>query len=124
MRKYTESHEWILIENEIATIGITQIAADEIGEIAYVALPEIGKVIHKDDICAVVESSKAAIDIASPVSGEVVAVNKELMDTPERVNEAPEGEGWLYQIKLYNRDELLSYMDVKTYINKMKEISS
>jgi len=100
MKKYTDSHEWISIENDKATIGISRFAAAEIGEIAFVELPEVGKILQEGDVASVVESSKAAIDIVSPVSGEVVCVNEVLRTTPELVNQHPETTGWLYQVKL------------------------
>ena len=100
MKKYTDSHEWISIENNIATVGISRFAADEIGDIVFVELPEVGKVLKKDDVAAVVESSKAAIDIASPAAGTVVTVNELLHTAPELVSQHPESTGWIYRILL------------------------
>jgi len=106
VKKYTESHDWIVIDGSTATIGITQYAAEDIGEITFVELPTVGEFLEKDDICCVVESSKAAIDIASPVSGKVVKVNEALSTSPDLMNKSAEEQGWIYQIELSDPKEL------------------
>lgn len=95
--KYTESHEWIKVDGDVGTVGISEYALGELGEVVYVELPEIGERVAKNQEGAVLESTKAAADIYSPVSGEIIAVNMNVM---EKINEAPEGEGWLFKVRL------------------------
>ena len=103
--KYVKSHEWVRLEDDgTATVGITDHAQEMLGDLVFVELPEIGQSITVGEECGVVESVKSASDIYSPVAGEIVAVNEELSDSPEKVNEAPYGEGWLYKIKLAAAD--------------------
>lgn len=106
MKKYRDHSEWVTVTNGIATIGITKLIVDEIGDIAFIALPEVGKKIIKDEVAAVIESSKAAIDIPSPLTGEIVCVNESLRTTPDILNHDPEEKGWLYQIKPHDLKEL------------------
>ncbi|MBN4053972.1 glycine cleavage system protein GcvH [Haliea sp. AH-315-K21] len=119
---YASSHEWLKLEDDgVATVGISDFAQSELGDVVYVELPEKGSLVSaKDEVC-VVESVKTASDIYSPVSGEVVAVNDSLDDSPESVNSGPYDDGWLYKIKLSNEaelDELLSAEDyVESYEN-------
>lgn len=98
--KYTKDHEWIKIENGIATLGITQHAADALGELVYVELPETGSKFSKGEAPVVVESSKSASDVYIPVSGQIEAVNEDLVSNPENVNDSPYEKGWLIKIKL------------------------
>ncbi len=111
MKKYTESHEWVEVQASIATIGITQFAAEEIGEVAFVELPHVGEVLQKEDMGAVIESSKAAIDIANPISGVVVEVNEALGKQPQLVHASAEDKGWLYRIQLSTPEELRDLLD-------------
>lgn len=98
--KYTESHEWLRRESDGSyTVGITAHAQDELGELVYVELPEVGRKLAAREACCVVESTKAASDVYAPVAGEIVAVNSTLMDAPQTVNEHPFGEGWLFRLK-------------------------
>lgn len=119
MRKCTESHEWIEIESNLATIGITSYAAADIGQIAFVELPKVGLLIEANSVSCIIESSKAAIEIRSPVSGTVVRVNDRLRDAPELIELYPESEGWLYtvEMKAYKEVELL--MDYAEYKAKI-----
>lgn len=98
--KYTKSHEWLKIEGDIATVGITDHAQNLLGDIVYLELPDIGAQFDQGDECAVVESVKAAADIYIPVAGKVTAVNEALRDSPELVNKDPYQEGWIFKIKL------------------------
>lgn len=113
--KFTEEHEWIKIDGEIASFGITQHAAEQLGDVVYVELPEVGKTLAKGDACAVVESVKAASDVYSPVSGEIIEANSELEANPEKVNESPEVDGWFAKIKLTDASELDGLMDEAAY---------
>ena len=97
--KYTKEHEWIKVEGGIATIGITKHAADALGELVYVELPEVGVEFSKGDAFVVVESSKSASDVYAPIGGVVEAINESLVDTPENVNNSPYDDGWLVKIK-------------------------
>ena len=97
--KFTQEHEWIKVEGDVASFGITAYAAEQLGDVVYVELPEVGKTIKTGDAVAVVESVKAASDVYAPVSGEVVEANEELSASPEKVSEDAEGEGWFAKIK-------------------------
>jgi glycine cleavage system H protein len=115
--KYARSHEWARLDSEgTVLIGITDHAQEALGDVVYVELPEIGAEIDAGAEIAVVESVKAASDIYSPVSGEVVEVNQTLEDEPEAVNRSPYADGWLFRIKLSNPDELNDMMDVDSYL--------
>jgi len=105
-KKYTESHEWFLIEDQEATIGVTDYAQQELGSVVFVELPEVGAELHSGKEAVVLESTKAAADVYSPLSGKVTAVNETLNDQPDLVNSAPECEGWLFKIKLANDQEI------------------
>lgn len=114
--RYTESHEWVREEGDgVARIGISDHAQSQLGDLVYVELPEVGDEFDKGDTCAVVESVKAASDIYSPLSGEVVAVNEGLADTPETVNNDPYQEGWLFSIRMNDSGELDALMDAEAY---------
>jgi len=98
--KYTESHEWLRAESDGSyTIGITAHAQEELGELVYVELPEVGRKLAKEEACCVVESTKAASDVYAPFAGEVVAANEALADAPQTVNEKPFSDGWLFRVK-------------------------
>lgn len=116
MSKYfTESHEWVLVDGDIATVGITDHAQDQLGDIVFVELPEVDEEFNKDDDIAVVESVKAAGDVHNPVSGTVTEVNETLEDEPALVNNSPEDDGWIYKIQLSEESELESLMDEAAY---------
>ncbi|HXR36862.1 MAG TPA: glycine cleavage system protein GcvH [Candidatus Binataceae bacterium] len=113
--KYSKEHEWVATEETVATIGITDYAQDQLGEIVYVELPAVGDKISKDDAFGVVESVKAVSDIYAPVSGTVVEVNQELPESPEMINEDPYGDGWLVKVKVSDPSELDDLLDHDEY---------
>jgi glycine cleavage system H protein len=113
--KYSKEHEWVATEETVATIGITDYAQDQLGEIVYVELPAVGDKISKDDAFGVVESVKAVSDIYAPVSGTVVEVNQELPESPEMINEDPYGDGWLVKVKVTDPAELDDLLDNDEY---------
>lgn len=113
--KYTEDHEWISIDGDVGTIGITDHAQEQLGDVVFVELPEVGSVVSKGDASGVVESVKAASEIYAPVSGEIVEVNSALVDEPQTVNSDPTGAGWFYKIKLSDVSELDGLMDAAAY---------
>ncbi len=113
--KYSKEHEWISVDGDIATIGITQHAAEQLGDLVFVELPSIGKTVAPGDEAAVVESVKAASEVYAPLSGEVVEINSVLEGEPGKVNEAPEGEGWFLKLKLSDPSELDGLMDETAY---------
>lgn len=119
--KYTKDHEWIKVEGEEATVGISKHAADALGELVYVELPSVGDSFDKGDAAIVVESSKSASDVYAPVSGEILAVNESLESNPENVNESPYSDGWLIKIKISSIGDLEGYMDEDEYTNFLKE---
>ncbi len=113
--KYSKDHEWVIVEDGIATIGITSHAAEQLGDVVFVELPAIGKQVVKDAEAAVVESVKAASEVYAPVSGEVVDVNKDLEGDPAMVNRAAESDAWFMKVKLANPSELDGLMDRASY---------
>ncbi len=112
---YTKEHEWISVDGDIGTVGITKHAAEQLGDIVFVELPEVGAQLEQGGDSGVIESVKAASDVYAPVSGEVVEVNEDLEGEPGKVNEDPEGAGWFYKVKLSNPDELNDLMDAAAY---------
>ena len=120
--KYATSHEWVRIESDgIVTIGISEHAQDLLGDMVFVELPDVGDNISTGDDVAVAESVKAASDIYAPVSGEVVAVNEDLEDSPELVNSDAFGDGWLFKVKLSDSAELDALLDAEGYANSIDE---
>ncbi len=113
--RYTRDHEWIRLDGDVAVIGISDHAQEQLGDIVFVELPAVGKKLAKGGEAAVVESVKAASEIFAPVGGEVVAVNDALGDTPSTVNEFPEGDGWFIKLKVDNRADLEELMDEDAY---------
>ncbi len=113
--KFTKDHEWVKVEGNIATIGITKYAAEALGELVYVELPKVGKSYQKQDACAVVESSKSASDVYIPVSGEVVSVNEQLISAPDLINNSTYEQGWIAQVKISNEAELTEMMNEDSY---------
>ena len=114
--KYTESHEWIADHGDgTVTVGITAVATEQLGDLVYVELPQVGAQVTRGSNCAVVESTKAAADVYAPLTGEVVAANAELSAHPERVNESPYGSGWLFKLKLADGAELKSLLARDAY---------
>jgi glycine cleavage system H protein len=113
--RYTKEHEWVLVDGDTATVGISPYAQEQLGDVVFVELPEVGKKIEKGKEMAVVESVKAASEVYAPIGGEVVAVNDALTDAPATVNEDALGKGWFAKIKLANKAELDALMDEAAY---------
>ena len=112
---YTEDHEWITVDGDTATVGITEHAAEQLGDIVFVELPEVGKNVGKGDDMAVVESVKAASEVYAPISGDVVAINGDLDDAPATVNEGAAGKGWFVKLKVSDASQLEGLMDEAAY---------
>ena len=113
--KYAKSHEWVRVNGDVATVGITDHAQHELTDVVFVELPEVGRKIKAGDACAVVESVKTASDIYSPVSGEITEVNQAAVDDPALVNSEPYADGWFYKIKLSNPAELGALLGPEQY---------
>jgi glycine cleavage system H protein len=113
--KYTKTHEWVKNEGEMATVGVTNYAQNQLGDIVYVELPKVGKVVKAGEEAAVLESTKAAADVYSPVSGEIIEVNEELIKQAELVNVSPEQKGWLFKVRLSKVEELDDMMNETDY---------
>ncbi len=116
-RKYTTEHEWVQVDGDDATIGVTEFAAGELGDIVFVELPEVGSEFSAGDTAGTIESVKAVADLYLPVSGEVIAVNEDVADSPELVNIDPLEDGWLVKLKLADHVELDSLLDSEGYQN-------
>ena len=122
--KYTKEHEWVLIEAGTATVGITDYAQDQLGDIVFVELPAVGDKVSKEDAFGVVESVKAVSDIYAPLSGKVLEVNDDLPDNPEMLNEDPYGDGWIIKIELTDPEEsedLMTSAEYEQYVAEEKE---
>ena len=113
--KYSKDHEWVRVEGDIGTVGISDYAQDQLGDVVYVELPEVGRTVAQNEEAAVVESVKAASEVYAPVSGEVVEVNQALEDDPALVNSDPIGEGWFLTLRLSEPGELDGLMDEAAY---------
>jgi glycine cleavage system H protein len=118
--RFTEQHEWVRVEGEIATVGISKYAAEQLGDVVYVELPEAGRKIAKGREIAVVESVKAASEVYAPVSGEVTASNTALTTDPAQVNADPENEGWFFKLRLADKAELGKLMTANQYADFVK----
>ena len=114
-KKYSKDHEWVFIENEIATVGITNYAQESLGDIVFIELPETGKTIKMGDQVGVIESVKVASELYSPVSGEIIEVNNELTTTPQLLNTDPENTGWYMKLKTNNTEDLTNLMNLNQY---------
>jgi glycine cleavage system H protein len=114
-KRYTEDHEWVMVSNGEATVGISDHAQEQLGDIVFVELPEVGKTLSKGKEAAVVESVKAASEIYSPADGEVTAVNEALNDEPGKVNSDAEGDGWFFKMKLSDPSQVEKLMDAAAY---------
>jgi glycine cleavage system H protein len=122
--KYSKEHEWVLVEGKVATVGITDFAQDQLGDIVFVELPAVGDKVSKEDAFGVVESVKAVSDIYAPVSGKVIEVNDDLPENPEMLNEDAYGDGWIIKIEMSDADELndlLSAAEYEEYVAEEKE---
>jgi len=122
--KFSKEHEWIKLEGEVATIGITKHASEMLGDIVFSELPEKGSKVEKDGTAGVVESTKAASDIYTPVSGEVTDTNQSVVDDPSKINLDPEGEAWLFKLKIKDKSEMDLLMNKEQYDKFAKESSS
>ena len=118
---YSESHEWVRVDGEIGTIGITDHAQKQLGEIVYLELPEVGHVYNADDEFGTVESVKAVSELYTPVSGEVVEINKSAVSEPGIINDDPQGDGWLIKIKLSTDEEIAKLMSAEGYAKYVRE---
>ena len=113
--KYLSTHEWVLIEGNIATVGVSDHAQELLGDLVYVELPEEGSSVSAGDTVGVVESVKAASDTYAPVTGEVIAVNEDLEDSPDQINNDPYGDGWMYKVQMEDPDEVSDLLDADAY---------
>ena len=113
--KYTEEHEWVMVEKDLAVIGITDFAQDALGDVVFVELPEVGTVLDAGKAFGVVESVKAVSDIYAPISGTVEEINADLVDTPEILNTSPYEDGWMIKIRMSNAADANGLMDVEAY---------
>ena len=122
--KYSKEHEWIKLEGEIATIGITKHATEMLGDIVFTELPEKGSNVEKDGSAGVVESTKAASDVYTPVSGEVVDLNQSIVDDPSKINQDPESSAWFFKLKIKDKSEMDTLMNKDEYDIFAKESSA
>jgi len=122
--KYSKEHEWIKLDGDTAVVGITQHATEMLGDIVFVELPEIGSSVVKDGNAGVVESTKAASDIYTPVSGEIIENNQAIVDDPAKVNSDPENEAWFFKLKIIDKSEMDSLMNKEEYEKFSKESGS
>jgi len=120
-KKFSKQHEWVSVEGDVATIGITKHAVEMLGDIVFVELPKKGKNIEKEDQAGVVESTKAASDVYTPISGEVVESNQSIVDDPSKINSDPENEGWFFKLKIKNKSEIDALMNEEEYNKFAKE---
>jgi glycine cleavage system H protein len=114
-KRYTKDHEWVLLDGDIATVGITDHAQEQLGDLVHVELPELERVVSEGETCAVVESVKAAADIFAPLAGKVVEINETVVEDPSIVNSDAEGEGWFFRIELDDTDSFETLMDQDAY---------
>ncbi|KAJ8303367.1 hypothetical protein KUTeg_019763 [Tegillarca granosa] len=121
-RYFTEKHEWVDVKNGEGVVGITDYAQEKLGEVVYAQLSEVGTEIQQNDEIGVIESVKAASEVYSPVSGEVIQINQEVCDEPKLINESPYEKGWLVKLKLTNMEELEVLMDKDAYENHVKTL--
>jgi glycine cleavage system H protein len=122
--KFSKEHEWIKLDGDTATIGITQHATEMLGDIVFVELPKLGSSVAKDGNAGVVESTKAASDIYTPVSGEIIENNQLIVDDPAKINADPENEAWFFKLKITNKSEMDSLMNKEEYEKFSKESSN
>lgn len=121
--KFTKEHEWLDVNGDVATVGITEYAQEQLGDVVFVDLPDVGKTVSQGDESGVVESVKAASDVYAPLDGEVVEVNAKLEDEPGLVNSDPQGEGWFMKMKMANTGQLDEMMDADGYKAFIESIS-
>lgn len=118
--KFTKDHEWIAADGDVATVGITRHATEQLGDVVFVEVPEVGRKVTAGEACAVVESVKAASDVYAPVSGEVIEANGDIAGDPASVNADPEGKAWFFKLRLANAGELAGLMDRAAYDKLVK----
>ena len=118
--RFTDQHEWVRLDGDVATVGITKYATDQLGDVVYVELPEAGRKVGQGGEAAVVESVKAASEVYAPVGGEVTDANAALAEDPAKVNADPEGDGWFFKLKLSNKDEFAKLMTAEQYADFVK----
>jgi glycine cleavage system H protein len=118
--RYHEEHDWARLDGDVATFGITWYAQDQLGEVVFFELPDVGSTVSKDQAYAEVESVKAVSDVYAPLSGEIVEVNSALSDAPEKINDDPYGDGWLVKVRLSDQSELDQLMDVEAYRSSLQ----
>jgi glycine cleavage system H protein len=114
-KKYSKDHEWVTVENDIAVVGVTNYAQESLGDIVFIELPEIGKIVKAGDQVGVIESVKAASELYSPISGKIIEINNRLQDEPQLINTNPENTGWFMKIKLENNNEVKELMNFNQY---------
>lgn len=122
--RYSNEHEWVAVEDDVATVGITDYAQEQLGDVVYVELPAVGDEVIKDEAFGVVESVKAVSDVYAPVSGKVIEVNTDLPESPEVINEDPYGDGWMIKVKLSDiteLDDLMTAEQYRAYVEEEKE---
>lgn len=119
--KFLSSHEWVLVEGNIATIGVSDHAQELLGDLVYVELPEQGSTVAAGDTAGVIESVKAASDTYAPLSGEIIEVNDELEDSPEKINNDPYGDGWMYKIAIEDAEEIENLLTAEAYTDSIAE---
>ena len=119
-KKYTKEHEWVEINGDIATVGITNHAQESLGDIVFIDLPIIGKQVKSNDEICVIESVKAASDIYAPIDGEIVEINNNLSDDAAIVNQDPENDGWIFKMKIPNSDQFNSLMTLDAYLSSLE----
>lgn len=120
--KYTEEHEWIAVDGDTGTVGISEYAQEQLGDVVFVEVPDVGKSLDQGDEAAVVESVKAASEVYAPVGGEVIEVNEDLEDNPGLVNEDAEGDGWFFKIRIDDASQLDDLMDEAEYKKFVKDL--
>ncbi|MCZ6722653.1 MAG: glycine cleavage system protein GcvH [Gammaproteobacteria bacterium] len=119
--KFLSSHEWVSVDGDVATIGVSDHAQELLGDLVFVELPETGSAVSAGDSVAVIESVKAASDTYAPVSGEIIEVNEELENSPERINDDPYGDGWMYRVKMDDPGEVADLLDADSYTNAIAD---
>ena len=113
--KYTKDHEWVMLDGKVATVGITDFAQSELGDIVYIEVDTVDEELNKDEVFGTVEAVKTVSDLFLPVSGKIIEFNESLNDNPEKVNDSPYGEGWIIKVEITNPAELDELLDSKTY---------
>ena len=120
-KKFSKKHEWVSLEGDVATVGITKHATELLGDIVFAEVPDVGKLLEKESQAAVVESTKAASDVYSPISGEITEGNKAVVDDPSSINTDPEGASWFFKLKIKDKDEFNALMSKDEYDKFCKE---